>query len=135
MGAAHTVAAIDKGTERLRTTARSTTEIDSDLKCIMEEGRTRRPRPNPEENETSCDLRGVCATRKELDQVAKERTTHVLCLPRDRHEQNRRSFFLGGRRGHERRQRPTKPADRTMTTASKTKMVRVLRRPWTSIRD
>lgn len=81
MGAAHTVAAIDKGTERLRTTARSTTEIDSDLKCIMEEGRTRRPRPNPEENETSCDLRGVCATRKELDQVAKERTTHVLCLP------------------------------------------------------
>ena len=38
MNAAQTVAAIYKGAERLRTTARSATRIDGDLKCIIEEG-------------------------------------------------------------------------------------------------
>ncbi|KAG1143521.1 hypothetical protein G6F37_006364 [Rhizopus arrhizus] len=38
MDAAQTVATIYKGAERLRTTARSATRIDGDLKCIIEEG-------------------------------------------------------------------------------------------------
>lgn len=38
MNAAQTVAAIYKGAERLRTTARSATRIDGDLKCIIEDG-------------------------------------------------------------------------------------------------
>ncbi|KAG0748633.1 hypothetical protein G6F62_005933 [Rhizopus arrhizus] len=112
MNAAQTVAAIYKGAERLRTTARSATRIDGDLKCIIEEG-----------------------LRQILKKVAKEHTTYALRLPSsfgyleeekgleiDMNKTAEALFFFSWDKAVEEdnddhQQTPTKPANRAMTTA------------------
>ncbi|KAG1309266.1 hypothetical protein G6F60_007987 [Rhizopus arrhizus] len=94
MNAAQTVAAIYKGAERLRTTARSATRIDGDLECIIEDG-----------------------LRQILKKVAKEHTTYALRLPSSFGYLEEEKGLAVEEDNDDHQQTPTKPANRAMTTA------------------
>ena len=78
--ASQTVAAIYKGADRLRTAARSATEIYNDLQYIIEEGGQEEDMRQILEKVRRLAVYGF-ATGKELDGDAKDLTTRALRLP------------------------------------------------------